>query len=351
MSTAETNKVKAKLAALVSSFDDLEAQLEPLFAQTLPETLVGLEPLQQAKLQTALPYLVYDLIFIVNSFCCSIFLGLYLSLGAVRPTGFLPFLSNRQPTVFLSRPTSCDSHDWLYTVYLKSKGIDPRTHPVIGELDRIRQYFDKISNAENPPSKRVEVDKAAAGRFIKHAIAQSQMQWKKTAAEDMQDAPANANASSSSTENVPVKVTEKMRARAAYEAQLKNEEGQEEAGLEVFDEDEDLKDGVKEEDVDMEAENDKQSQVVKGKGKGKQQEEDETSGARSTGAKRRRPMLDPFAGYGDDATPSDSPAPALSTNAKKAKSSPTPTPSSAPSPSSTSTAKKAKKKGKKIAAS
>jgi hypothetical protein len=63
MSTAETNKVKAKLAALVSSFDDLEAQLEPLFAQTLPETLVGLEPLQQAKLQTVLPYLVYDLIF------------------------------------------------------------------------------------------------------------------------------------------------------------------------------------------------------------------------------------------------------------------------------------------------
>jgi hypothetical protein len=58
-----TDKAKAKLAALTSSFDDLEALLEPLFSQTLPETLVGLEPLQQAKLQTVLPYLVYDLIF------------------------------------------------------------------------------------------------------------------------------------------------------------------------------------------------------------------------------------------------------------------------------------------------
>lgn len=32
-------------------------------AQTLPESLVGLETIQQAKLQVALPYLVYDLIF------------------------------------------------------------------------------------------------------------------------------------------------------------------------------------------------------------------------------------------------------------------------------------------------
>ena len=58
-----TDKVKAKLAALTASFDDLETLLEPLLAQTLPETLVGLEPIQQAKLQTILPYLVYDLIF------------------------------------------------------------------------------------------------------------------------------------------------------------------------------------------------------------------------------------------------------------------------------------------------
>lgn len=60
---AETAKVKTKLAALSSSFDELETLLEPLFSQTLPETLLGLEPLQQAKLQTVLPYLIYDLVF------------------------------------------------------------------------------------------------------------------------------------------------------------------------------------------------------------------------------------------------------------------------------------------------
>jgi len=70
--TSETTKLRAKLAALTSSFDDLEILLEPLFSQTLLETLVGLEPIQQAKLQTVLPYLVYDLIF--SSFALSSYL-------------------------------------------------------------------------------------------------------------------------------------------------------------------------------------------------------------------------------------------------------------------------------------
>lgn len=63
----DTAKVAAKLAALTASFDDLEALLEPLFADPLPETLLALEPLQQAKLQTLLPYIVYDLIFSASS--------------------------------------------------------------------------------------------------------------------------------------------------------------------------------------------------------------------------------------------------------------------------------------------
>ena len=63
-----TDKAKSKLAVLTSSFDDLEAFLDPLFAQNLPETIVTLEPLQQAKLQTVLPYLVYDLIFSTSPF-------------------------------------------------------------------------------------------------------------------------------------------------------------------------------------------------------------------------------------------------------------------------------------------
>jgi exosome complex protein LRP1 len=59
----ETNRLKANLSTLGESLDDIETWLEPLLAQTLPETVVGLETMQQAKLQVVLPYLVYDLVF------------------------------------------------------------------------------------------------------------------------------------------------------------------------------------------------------------------------------------------------------------------------------------------------
>ncbi len=131
--TSETENLKLKLQSLTSAFSDLDDQLSPLFAQSLPETLVHLEPIQQAKLQTALSYVVYDLIF-----------SKYFRMVCRRIN------------------VTCS------TVYLKTKGIDPKTHPVISELvgsllqpcqayltlkqDRIKQYFDKIQNAENPAS-------------------------------------------------------------------------------------------------------------------------------------------------------------------------------------------------------
>lgn len=57
------DKLKSQLSTLNGSLDQLEAQLRPLLAQSFPETLVSLEKIQQAKLQTALPYIVYDLVF------------------------------------------------------------------------------------------------------------------------------------------------------------------------------------------------------------------------------------------------------------------------------------------------
>jgi exosome complex protein LRP1 len=60
---AETSKIKAKLAKLNDSLSELESMLEPILSQSLPETMIGLEHIQQAKLQTVLPYLVYDLVF------------------------------------------------------------------------------------------------------------------------------------------------------------------------------------------------------------------------------------------------------------------------------------------------
>ncbi len=93
-------KIKARLSALNGSLDELEAQLEPLLTQSLPETLVGLDTLQQAKLQVAIPYLVYDLVF-----------------------SAFTILDNTY------RVSVC-----LAPVYLKTRGIDPKTHKVIQEL-------------------------------------------------------------------------------------------------------------------------------------------------------------------------------------------------------------------------
>jgi len=210
--TSETSKLKANLGTLSSSFAELEDYLEPLLSQTLPETIIGLEPLQQAKLQTVIPYLVYDLIFI----------------------------------------------------YLKAKGIDPKTHPVVPELDRVRQYFQKISTTENPPPKPAGIDKAAANRFIKHALTQAT--WTKTAAEETDPEI------STPTVRVPVKITSKMVRRAQYEQEMRerDEQESEEERLEVFEDNPVMTVDSKSESVEI---------------------------LDTATNKRRRPAVDPFAGY------------------------------------------------------
>ena len=61
--TENPNKIRSRLSALTKSLDELGKILEPLFSQSLPESLVGLETIQQAKLQVDIPYVVYDLVF------------------------------------------------------------------------------------------------------------------------------------------------------------------------------------------------------------------------------------------------------------------------------------------------
>ncbi|KAI4203451.1 MAG: hypothetical protein LQ346_001800, partial [Caloplaca aetnensis] len=59
----------------------------------------------------------------------------------------------------------------LYS-YLRLNGINAKEHAVFLELARVKQYFEKIRDIENAGSKReiLSLDKAAAGRFIKHAL-------------------------------------------------------------------------------------------------------------------------------------------------------------------------------------
>jgi exosome complex protein LRP1 len=117
--TSETHQLKLKLATLSGSLDELEAKLEPLLAQSLPDSLADLESIQQAKLTTVLPYLVYDLIFSASNVSLHI-----------------------------------EANFKYISVYLKSRGIDPKSHPVVSELVRpARRYIHVHTNFHVGPRK------------------------------------------------------------------------------------------------------------------------------------------------------------------------------------------------------
>jgi len=137
---------------------------------------------------------------------------------------------------------------------------------------------------------RTEIDKAAATRFIKHAIAQAQ--WQKTSAEEVQDANDDDSDGQSKRApahpRVPARITQKMRDREAYEREMKERDAREnsEDELEVFN-------GNNNDDVDdtrMDVDIDHNS-----KGKGKEVAST-TEGLPSSNNKRQRLPIDPFAG-------------------------------------------------------
>lgn len=46
-----------------------------------------------------------------------------------------------------------------------------QNHPVVKELERIKQYFGKIQEAESPTQQRnLTLDKQAAARMIQHSL-------------------------------------------------------------------------------------------------------------------------------------------------------------------------------------
>lgn len=67
--------------------------------------------------------------------------------------------------------------DYLYLLtivaYLRLNGVNAKEHPVFRELTRVKQYFEKIKRAESVGTNKgsMALDKAAAGRFIKYALA------------------------------------------------------------------------------------------------------------------------------------------------------------------------------------
>lgn len=64
----------------------------------------------------------------------------------------------------------------LVWILLKTKGVDSTNHPVMQELERVKSYFGKIKRVqegekESSEQKGGRVDKSAAGRFIRAALA------------------------------------------------------------------------------------------------------------------------------------------------------------------------------------
>ena len=139
-------------------------------------------------------------------------------------------------------------------------------------------------------SERTEIDKAAATRFIKHAIQQAQ--WKKTAAEADDDNDVTSDNThqaipSSSASHIPVKMTSKMIQRAAYEREIKEQD--------AMDSDEDELGVFEGDELPTQTEG---KQDIKGKCKRKESTPpiiiDQDTHINPN--KRRRPVVDPFAG-------------------------------------------------------
>ncbi|KAH0543764.1 hypothetical protein FGG08_001946 [Glutinoglossum americanum] len=107
--------------------DDLRDALEPLLATALSHNAAKLPLLDKAKLYVLVTYAIESLLFCLT-----------------------------QPAAIL-----------------RLDGINSREHPVFRELARVKQYFEKIKDAELSGTKRDNLclDKEAANRFIKHALA------------------------------------------------------------------------------------------------------------------------------------------------------------------------------------
>ncbi|BGP15363.1 hypothetical protein JCM10213_001445 [Rhodosporidiobolus nylandii] len=252
------------LAQLSTSLGALETALEPLLSKPFDELLEQSEdePLVQARMQVLASYVVHDLI-------------------------------------------------W---VYLKAAGVEPSTHPVMEEIERLKGYFGKLKQAEGdalPAAEaskpRMQIDKSAANRFISAAINSGK------ASVDPSYTEADAEAGPSGTH-------------------IRFEDAEVDRLLGDKDEASD------EEDVAMEIEPEKAEHVeeieaegVKGKGK-----ETPVKGGKK---EKKRTALDPFAGY-DQPKPS-TPA-SSSRKSKSAKS--TPAPSTSDSPAATPQTSSVKRK-------
>ncbi|KAF8693147.1 Sas10/Utp3/C1D family, partial [Rhizoctonia solani] len=248
-----TDHLSETVDDLVSSIDELEDVLAPLLAVPLSDLNKQLSsPLDRAKLQVWLSYVLNDLV-------------------------------------------------WIQ---LRAKGFNPNnlgggeTHDVVPELDRVKSYFAKIKEAENPAKRTLAVDGKVANRFIKHALSSaiSQENFSKpthTRFDESDNVTVEAPAAgpsktevevsneSSSSDEEPAAGTWKAKKRDREVALAANKVNQDSSD----DEDEPMEGWEEPEMIS--------SKIVSGDG---------PNSSNELLGRQKRPKIDPFAGY--DGTPS-----------------------------------------------
>ncbi len=125
------------VSKLSGNLDELQEAIKPLLGD-LEDVSSKLPLLDRAKLYVMVAYAIEAALFCTNS----------LSPNHLRP----PVLTHDVASLHLN-------------------GIDARNHAIFTELTRVRQYFDKIKNAETPaPKRETSLNTQAAMRFLKNDL-------------------------------------------------------------------------------------------------------------------------------------------------------------------------------------
>ncbi|KAH8149183.1 uncharacterized protein LAJ45_06722 [Morchella importuna] len=95
------------------------------------------------------------------------------TLAPLLTTPGLPSLTATLPIADQARLSVLTAYtlESLLFTYLRLNGVDAKSHPVMEELARVRQYVAKINAAQEAPKRRAAVDKEAVGRFVKAGLA------------------------------------------------------------------------------------------------------------------------------------------------------------------------------------
>ena len=141
----DPTSLSSLIETLDDNIDDLEEIFSPLLKTALSDTVQKLPLLDKAQFYVLITYSIESILF------CKI---------AMTFSDY----SFQFPI-----PKRAD------IAYLRLHGASAKEHPVFRELTRVKQYFEKIKVLESRDGKEAagrssKLDKAAANRFIKHAL-------------------------------------------------------------------------------------------------------------------------------------------------------------------------------------